>query len=346
MARRLLLTFGLAMVLSAIGAAAGTPTSVTAADWLKPRLVDIGAGRRLNFACIGEGSPTVVFEQGGEGAIANWDKVQPAVSAMTRACFYDRAGFGFSDPPGRPVTAINVTDDLHLLLSETGVKGPIVLVGHSIGGFYATTYADRFPSEVAGMVLVDPGFSGQFNPKPETRGIEQANIRRGEEQLRRCATLALHGRLSEDRPRGCFGIEPDRPAEERAYLLHAFTHPGWYEAERSQSRNFFPHGEGDSLSMRQEEALSHPFGHMPLIVLTSGIPPRDPVDTDDSWRWKSALWKRGHEALAARSQDGKALVVAESHHFIQRDRPQAVIDAVEEVIKAVRRGQATDGPLR
>ena len=186
------------------------------------------------------------------------------------------------------------------------------------------------------MVLVDPGFAGQFNPLPAARRIEQANIRQGEAQLRSCAALARRGKLSAQSPHGCFWIEPGRPADETDYLLHAFTRPAWYEAERSQSVNFFPHGQGESLSMRQERAASRSFGDLPLIVLTSGVPPRDSVDTDESWRRKSDLWTRGHEALAARSTRGKAMVAPGARHFIQRDDPQAVIDAIATVIDAAR----------
>src|SRR3990167_405175 len=87
-----------------------------------PNFVEVGAGRRLNVFCIGEGSPTVVFEQGGEGNIANWKAVQPPISAVTRTCFYDRAGFGYSDPPEKAVTALNVTDDFRALLQAENIQ--------------------------------------------------------------------------------------------------------------------------------------------------------------------------------------------------------------------------------
>jgi pimeloyl-ACP methyl ester carboxylesterase len=65
------------------------------------RLVDVG-GYRLHLACQGDGSPTVVMEAAiGETGLL-WSLVQPAVAKLTRACVYDRAGYGWSDPtPGR-----------------------------------------------------------------------------------------------------------------------------------------------------------------------------------------------------------------------------------------------------
>jgi alpha/beta hydrolase family protein len=122
---------------------------------LKGTGVDIG-GRHLNLVCNGQGDPTVVFLQSLGGGITAWDKVRASVSAFTRTCFYDRAGFGYSDPATQPSSADNETNDLHALLKRAPVKRPIILVGHSLGGLYATLYADKFPDEVGGLVLVDP----------------------------------------------------------------------------------------------------------------------------------------------------------------------------------------------
>jgi hypothetical protein len=80
---------------------------------LRPHFVEVGGGRRMNLECIGTGSPTVVFDQGWGGTILDWLKVQAPISALTRTCFYDRAGMGWSPPSGRPSTPLNVSDDLH-----------------------------------------------------------------------------------------------------------------------------------------------------------------------------------------------------------------------------------------
>lgn len=342
----------LAALFLALGfqASAAPPASAITHGLLEPRLVRLPDGRRLNFRCAGSGSPTIVFEQGAEGMIFNWAKVQPAVSAMTRTCFYDRGGFGWSDPPRYPVTAQSVTDDLHTLLDRAGIKRPLILVGHSIGGFYATMYADRYPSEVAGLVLVDPGFSGQtLGLSPERQAFGQANVRRGEAYLLRCAELARTGRLTAANlaDNRCFSLPADAAdPKPRRYALHAVTKPHWYEAEHSQSVNYFS-GDGDlSVSHRQERDASRRFGAMPLIVLS-----RDHVE-NDSWRTpeeRAAFqeqWRAGHVALAGRSSRGRFEIVPRSGHFIQKDRPEAVIDAVREVLRLVRAGGSRSGPTR
>lgn len=307
---------------------------------LEPHLYDIGGGRRLNMTCVGEGAPTIVFEQGGEGSLVNWRRVQGSISAMTRTCFYDRAGFGFSDPPDGPVTGVNVTDDLHTLLGIAGVEGPIILVGHSIGGFYATLYADRFPDQVAGLVLLDPGFAGQFDPAdPAQRRREQASIAEGYDWLAGCADLARAGRLSREAPQGCFGLDKERTEAEAAYLLHMHTRPPWYEAEASQSHNYFPAGDEEPESWRQERLARRSFGDMPMVVLSAGVVGRERVQDEAAHAAFVAHWREGHRALAGRSGRGTMEVVADAGHFIQLDQPQVVIDTVGRVLEQVREGE-------
>jgi pimeloyl-ACP methyl ester carboxylesterase len=310
------------------------------ADLLEPHLVEIEPGRRLNLRCAGAGSPTVVFEQGGEGMIFNWDRVQPAVEAMTRTCVYDRGGFGWSDPPRYPVTAISVTEDLHALVSRGGIPGPIILVGHSIGGFYATMYADRFFDEVAGLVLVDPGFSGQQSGmRGARRDVEQANLRSGEGGLLRCAELARAGRLTAGtlRTEGCYPApSPDRGDAARRYALHAVTRPHWYLAEHSQSVSYISSDEKLSVSQQQELDARRSFETLPMRVLSAERFASDPWRTDEENRTAQTIWLAGHADLAKRSSRGRHEVIGQTGHFIQRDRPEAVIQAIADVIAQAR----------
>lgn len=305
-----------------------------------PHLVDIESDRRLNVFCLGEGVPTVLFEQGGEGNIGNWKAVQPAISAITRTCFYDRAGFGYSDSPGRAVTALNVTDDLRALLIAEKIEGPVVLVGHSVGGFYATVYADRFREDVAGLVLVDPGFSGQEQWRTANDfESEFPNIRRGEDGLLNCARLARGGELTAEtlRANGCFPVSDQLPAGERRYLLHAVTGPDWYEAEYSQSINFFSRNESLSVSHSEEASLRRGFDEMPIEVLSAAKPPSSSWREPDRRHVAGLHWQDGHRQLAGRSTQGRWRIVEGSGHFIQLDQPQAVIASIERVVRQVRK---------
>jgi pimeloyl-ACP methyl ester carboxylesterase len=117
--------------------------------------VDVG-GRKLNMACIGNGTPTVLFEADSGRAGWDWSAVLPEVAKRTRACIYDRAGFGSSDPIIRAATVANASKDLNFLLKNARMDGPFVLVGAGYGALVAQHFAWRSRSGVAGLVLVEP----------------------------------------------------------------------------------------------------------------------------------------------------------------------------------------------
>ncbi|MFD9740795.1 alpha/beta fold hydrolase [Umezawaea sp. NPDC059074] len=114
----------------------------------------------------GEGGPAVVFLPGAGLVGLDFLNVQALVSEFTTSVLYDRAGTGWSASADLPRTAEEVAVELREVLSAAAAEGPYVLVGHSIGGFYARRYAQLFPDEVAGMVLLDPGHEDIFDYLP------------------------------------------------------------------------------------------------------------------------------------------------------------------------------------
>ena len=119
------------------------------------RSFDIG-GRSLNLYCSGTGSPTVLFESNGGMPGYRWVRLQRAVANFTRACWYDRAGLGWSDAGPFPNHSDSIAHDLHDLLTAANIAPPYILVGHALGGFHVRTFRSFYPNEVAGLVLVDP----------------------------------------------------------------------------------------------------------------------------------------------------------------------------------------------
>jgi pimeloyl-ACP methyl ester carboxylesterase len=277
------------------------------------------------MVCIGKGSPTVVFEQGWGASILDWRRIQEAVSAKTKACFYDRAGAWHSDPAVRPSTAWNVTDDLHALLRKANIRRPVVLVAHSLGGLFATLYTDRFPRDVSGLVLLDPVFADQLAP-PAAEDANKVRVAEVIQYLRGCASLARQGELKPSEPHHCFDKAPTGyTADELAFMLPRALMPYRYETNASEMLA------GDE-SREQERRAARAFGDLPMIVLTAGARPAgEPAER----AWDAHL-KKGQAALAARSTRGRQIVVANSGHDIANDEPQAVIDAIIELIEQSR----------
>src|SRR5581483_7569321 len=122
------------------------------------RLVDAG-GLRLNIDCSGTRkarAPAVILESGAGVPAIGWDFVQPKIAEFAYVCSYDRAGYGWSDPPVNPDrSSAEVSKELHTLLQNAGVQPPYILVGHSLGGLNIRVFNGMYPNEVAGAVFVD-----------------------------------------------------------------------------------------------------------------------------------------------------------------------------------------------
>jgi len=127
----------------------------TAAQRSGSTLVSSGYGT-LEMAISGSGSPTVIFESGFSDTYEYWDQVVAAISGTAKTVRYNRAGFGRSPLKRQPRTAEQIAKELHAALMNAKVKPPYILVGHSAGGMYVRVFAHLFPSDVAGIVLVDP----------------------------------------------------------------------------------------------------------------------------------------------------------------------------------------------
>lgn len=157
--RSRLLLYPVIGVLALLAVGGATEAVIAATEPAVPlevggQMVDVG-GHTLFVSCIGEGSPTVVLEAGAGAGSASFARIVPEVAATTRVCVYDRAGRGRSEPPSGTPDGPAIARDLHALLAASGNPGPYILAGHSSGGVYVRFFADAFPDETAGMVLLD-----------------------------------------------------------------------------------------------------------------------------------------------------------------------------------------------
>ena len=133
--------------LSATDYAAGLPQ-------IPGEYVDVGT-HRLHHRCEGEGSPTIVIDNGIAGSATEWYTVQENLAHRFRICVYDRAGYAWSEPGPAPRTTEQIADELKRLLEVRGEAPPYIFVGHSFGGFTALRMTSLFPEQAIGVVLVD-----------------------------------------------------------------------------------------------------------------------------------------------------------------------------------------------
>ena len=153
-----------AAVVAAIGALAQARATRRDAQRYPPPgvLVDVG-GHRLHLNVQGDGpGPTVVLEAGMGSFSSNWYWVQSELAMSMRVVAYDRAGLGWSERGTTSRDAEAIAAELHAALLAAGVSGPYVLAGHSFGGLPVRAFAQLYPSETAGLVLVDASHPDQW----------------------------------------------------------------------------------------------------------------------------------------------------------------------------------------
>lgn len=121
-------------------------------------LIDVGR-YKLHFKIIKGNSTEILFESGGGITLAQWDSIISPVHSRTGATIitYDRQGFGTSGFDTSKYTILNEIKGLETGLRKLGYgRKPILLVGHSLGAFYARVYASRNAAYTKGIVMLDP----------------------------------------------------------------------------------------------------------------------------------------------------------------------------------------------
>ena len=263
------------------------------------RLVDVG-GHRLHILCTGAGSPTVILEGGLGGAgTVGWTLVQAEVSKFTRVCSYDRAGMGYSDPGPSPRTARRITRELARLLDRSGLEGPLVLVGESIGGLFVRVYASEHEAQVRGLVLVDASHEDQEMTMPRIAPFVPL-----------LSTLGAFRLLGVS-----FGNVESLPASVRRFARATAFRTSAYRATAD---------EGTHLPQTAVEVrASRRMLTMPVVVVTAGL-------GDDP------EWQRLQRDLVRLSTSGCQAIAERSGHLVALGEPAAVVEPIRSMVQMAR----------
>jgi pimeloyl-ACP methyl ester carboxylesterase len=107
----------------------------------------------IAYQVLGSGKPVIVMLSGLGADMTTFAQVAPEIATSATVIVYDRAGYGDSDLAAGPKDAASAERELSSLLARTGIPGPYVLAGHSLGGLFAEYYAAKHPEQVAGLIL-------------------------------------------------------------------------------------------------------------------------------------------------------------------------------------------------
>ncbi|WP_329129484.1 alpha/beta hydrolase [Streptomyces caniferus] len=276
-------------------------------------------GRRLFVHRSGSGGPAVVFLPGAGAVGLDYFGVQQEVSQFTTAVVYDRGGTGYSDPLPLPRTATAVATELHELLRAQNIAAPYVLVPHSLGGFYAHRFAQLYPQDVAGLVWLD------------------AFHRDWDDFMPPAASLAAVEQMAPDREQ----LGKMRPAmrEMFAELLAGYPeHVGQALIDAKMSDEWTDVGiaERTNLTGLATELRAGPaIPDVPVIALSVvGADPAQQALTSERTLQERHNGRTTMDAalVSAVSHGEQRLLTDTVHHRLCFDRPDAVVQAIRDVV--------------
>ncbi|NJC97574.1 MAG: hypothetical protein C3F07_15230 [Anaerolineales bacterium] len=326
------------LVVIAVGAIYQAVASARDEKTYKPlaQMVDVN-GIQMRLDCRGSGSPTVVLEAGAQGWSTHWALVQDDVAKFTRVCSYDRAGYGWSEPVDEELSPRPAAEMLHGLLENGGEKPPYLMVGHSLGGVFIRAFTSQYPDEVVGLVFVDSMHDNQSRRVPSeiTESPEMA-------QTIKLTITALRINQIIERIGLSRAFKLYDPAianfpfaeKDKALLLAEMYHNGYFVAIKREVDMMIAY----ESQPRELKSL----GDLPLLVLTRKVTAQDLMvqipstlqSMELAQQWADIV--NGNQVdLAALSTRGELIIVEDTGHNIQFDKPQAVIDAIREVFEQV-----------
>lgn len=283
-------------------------------------------GRRMHIDCTGSGSPTIILDAqlGNDSTV--WGEIQPVLSGTTRVCSYDRGGFGWSDPQPLPRDADHIADELHQMLLQSQITGPVILMGHSIAGLYIRDYVIRYPNNVTGMVFVDvstplqnhnPAFNSGSKGLPSWL-FRVAMIAGVPRVIGMCS---LSGKETNAGFRKLYAEDICR--------LH-------YSAMSEEVDSFEVSG--------QETVHSGPYGSLPILIISHDPakmlirPHTTKLDIE-----RQEAWTQMQEDLKKLSTRSQRIIAKGSTHNVPIDRPDLIEKQVSLFVEQIR-GTASQPP--
>ncbi|MNC14905.1 putative aminoacrylate hydrolase RutD [compost metagenome] len=256
----------------------------------------------------GEGDTTVVFASGWGTAnpYADFYPLYAGLRQHVKIAVYDRFGYGYSDVTNRKRDIDSITSEIHELLRVSGQKPPYVFAGHSLGALETIRYAQRYPGEVKGILLIEGGGPEYYETSPELtlvsrmyKGLRVTGMLRALYHVNAFEAWAANESNGEK-------LLPEKlkALNRKAQLLLAGNRNMTDEIHQSQENARLVLSGGKPLSI-------------PVTVLTAGYFGK--LDDDQSWKDSQA-------ALPSWSTAGKQIIVRDSSHYIHSYQPELVVE--------------------
>ena len=280
------------------------------------KFIGVG-GHKLHYVLKGEGNQTVIFESGLDyGGHIVWRNIQEKLSVNCTTLSYDRAGILRSQRGKNPKTCEFMAEELHSMLEALRLPKPYILVGHSLAGLIYRCYIDKYSSDVAGVVLLDPTHPESFENFPKK--LKDMQTKTPAKWLVKVLSLLSILRLSFKMIFKKFYNNILKSEEENYQEAHDMIHHS-IDAYLEEWENL-------TLDCQESKGIS--FGTVPVTVLGATTIPMDKPD----YHKMMEVMKKCHEETVSHYKESK-LILVDSGHVIQAEKPDVVVEAVREMIE-------------
>ncbi|APF26463.1 alpha/beta hydrolase family protein [Clostridium sporogenes] len=114
-------------------------------------------GKKMHVYSEGHGNKTIILMPG-LGSIAPSIDFKPLINELKKdfkVVVVEPFGYGFSEETSKERTVENIIDETRKALKKAKIRGPYILMPHSISGVYAQYYASTYPDEVDAIIMLD-----------------------------------------------------------------------------------------------------------------------------------------------------------------------------------------------
>lgn len=296
------------------------------------KMVDIG-GYKVHMIDLGVhkevSKPTIIMDAANGSNCLDWQLVQPEIAKFARVVTYDRAGYAWSDASPLQRTSVNIAQELHDMLHAAKIPGPYILVGHSFGGLNVRLYANKYPDEVVGIILVDTSHEdeGKILPAPAPAYLQKIMI--GAVYV---GVLRLLNHLPFMRKNLEKQIEKYSPEIQNMYQSQKTATKFWAAV--------YAEGSLKSQDCQELKRQAPSLGDLPLTVISAGKPMLDYEQVKKFYSYDQVQkvnegWQQLQADLVKKSSQSKHLVAEHSGHIIPYDQPEIIVHAVHDMVEGL-----------
>lgn len=281
------------------------------------KMVDLD-GQQMHVYTQGEGDITIVLASGlgTENPYVDFYPLHEKLSKQARVVVYDRFGYGWSDQTSVLRDIDTITGELSTSLRESGEKGPYLFVAHSIASLEAIRFAQTYPDEVAGIVLLDAGnptfYKTYHTPSKATQKFMQLLKTSGTLRVLSHVPSVAEALLEPEEGYGQ-GIPESLKEMQLAMLLKNFSNDTVIDEMLHLQSNAKKVVDGGHL------------GDLPLIWFTAG-----------SSQQVIEGWSESQEELAEWSTNHKQIILDNAGHYVHHHEPELIIEEISSLAELLR----------